>query len=244
MSATLSIEVKICGLTDPATAALAAEAGAHAIGFVFHPPSPRHLTPLRACEIASALPPDVARVGVFVEQPLEVILRTAETAGLTAVQLHGAYPGVTAAALAAHGLHLIVVLCSSGDALRLQAQALPPTAGVLVECGQGVLPGGNGAIWNWADASVLRRVRPFAIAGGLTPENVGAALTASGASAVDVSSGVESRPGVKDPKRIRALIAAVRQTAAIGDGPIFGANLTSPPSAVDPTTCFPVFPTL
>ena len=92
---------------------------------------------------------------------------------------------------------------------------------MLVECGRGVLPGGNGTVWQWADAAALSGVRPFAIAGGLSPDNVAAALAVSGASAVDVSSGVECAPGVKDLARVRSFIAAAREARADAAGPVF-----------------------
>lgn len=204
-----NITIKVCGLTDPAQAAACAAAGVHAIGFVFHAPSPRYVTPQRAREIADALPQSVARVGVFVDGDAAVIRTTANTARLTAVQLHGTAAQAAGPALVASGLHVVLVLRQAGTLVR-DAQCLPPGMSVLVECGHGELPGGNGAAWQWACAAVLRGVRPFAIAGGITPDNAVAALTQSRADAVDLSTGVETAPGRKDLALVTRLVAAVR----------------------------------
>jgi phosphoribosylanthranilate isomerase len=216
-----SIEIKICGLTSPEAAAACAAAGANAIGMVFHPPSPRNLLPAQARAIAAALPAGVARVGVFVDQPPEEILRIAREVGLDTVQLHTAPAAGTLAFLARHGVYAVQVLRSSGETLLSEARALPPRIGVLVECGSGPLPGGNGATWLWEQAAPLRPFRAFAVAGGLTPDNASEALLRSGASAVDVSSGVESAPGCKDLQKVAALVAAVRAADAGGRGPVF-----------------------
>lgn len=215
------IEIKICGLTSPETAAACAAAGADAIGMVFHPPSPRHLTLEQACDVAAAVPAGVAKVGVFATQDQESVLRIASQAGLDVVQLHGACAGVDAAAFTARGLRVVRVLRATGAELAAQAQRVPRDEGILVECGQGVLPGGNGIAWRWSDAAALRAIRPFAVAGGLTPDNVDVALAQSGASAVDVSSGVECAPGIKDPERVRAFVAAARAAHVAAAGPVF-----------------------
>ena len=204
-----AIEIKICGLTDPDQAAACAAAGVDAIGFVFHPSSPRRVTPLHAREMASVLPGNVARIGVFVDHAARDIRSIAETAGLTAVQLHGAAAQAAGPELMAAGLPVIFVL-RQADTLADDARRLPPGAGVLVECGRGSLPGGNGVAWEWGRAAALAGLRPFAIAGGITPDNVCAALACARASAVDLSSSVESAPGRKDPARVIRLVAAVR----------------------------------
>jgi phosphoribosylanthranilate isomerase len=202
--------IKICGLTRADQAAACAEAGADAIGLVFHPASPRFLDAATAASVAAAVPAGVAIVGVFVDLPPAAILRLAREVGLTTVQLHGREPDAWVADLLDAGLHVVRVLAASGDELVRRAAALPAAAGVLVECGRGTLPGGNGVAWDWSGAAALRGRRDFAVAGGLTPENVAAALARSGAAAVDVSSGVESFPGCKDLALVRAFIAAAR----------------------------------
>jgi len=215
------IEIKVCGLTTPAAAMACVAAGVDSIGMVFHPTSPRNLTPAQAHKIASALPAGVAKVGVFVNQTADEILRMAAQAGLDTVQFHGAPVASLYESLANHGLHVVQKLCGSENRLLAQARLLPPAVGILVECGRGALPGGNGSPWNWGESSVLREIRSFAVAGGLDASNVAQALAVSGASGVDVSSGVEAAPGVKDLGKVTAFVAAVRASGACGGGQVF-----------------------
>ena len=215
------IEIKICGLTTPASAIDCVAMGADAIGMVFHPTSPRNLQPPQAQEIAQNLPAGVAKVGVFVNQTADEILRISEYVGLNTVQFHGKPVASLHERLARHGLHFVQKLCGSGNRLLAQVRLLPPAIGVLVECGRGALPGGNGTPWNWDEAIVLRDLRPFAVAGGLDAANVAQALAVSGASAVDISSGVEVAPGIKDLSKVTAFIAAVRASGAQGGGRVF-----------------------
>ena len=217
----MRIEIKICGLTSPAVANACAAMGADAIGMVFHPASPRHLQTEQAQEIAIHIPAGVAKVGIFVDQTMDAILHLASQIRLDAVQLYGAPAGYDYEAFAREGLHVVQVLRSAPHELPALAAALPPSVGILVECGRGTLPGGNGAAWNWSDAAVLREIRPFALAGGLDADHVAQALTASGASAVDVSSGVEAAPGIKDLGKVTAFIAAVRASGARSQGQVF-----------------------
>ncbi len=202
------VQVKICGLTDEDQARACARLGADAVGLVFYPPSPRHVGKALARRITAALPRGTAAVGVFVDEPLEDILDTARDCGLDAVQLHGREKPRRAAELRRAGLRVIKALFANrppgfADADDYDADAL------LVECGRGPLPGGNAATWNWAAAAPLARRHPLVLAGGLTPENVADAVAAARPHAVDVSSGVELRPGVKDLARVRALLTAV-----------------------------------
>ena len=222
------IEIKICGLTSPEMAVACATAGADAIGLVFHPPSPRNLRMDQAKAIAVALPRHVARVGVFVAQTSVEILRIADQVGLQAVQLCGPVDAAACDTFLRHDLHVVQVLRSTGAELLAEARALPLSVGVLVECGTGAQLGGTGKTWNWSDAAVLWGCRPFAIAGGLDAATVGQAIAASGAIAVDVSSGVERAPGVKDLAKVAAFVAAVRDAGAIGTGQVFrGARITN-----------------
>ncbi len=222
------IEIKICGLTSPELAVACAAAGADAIGLVFHPVSPRNLRPEQARAIAAALSRNVARVGVFVAQTPGEILRIADLAALDAVQLCGSADAAACDELIRHGLHVVQVLRSTGAELLAEAQALPLSVGVLVECGAGAQLGGIGKAWNWADAAVLRGCRPFAIAGGLDAATVGQAIAASGAPAVDVSSHVERAPGIKDLDKVAAFVAAVRTSGARSNGRVFkGVGITS-----------------
>ena len=110
------------------------------------------------------------------------------------------------------GFHVIKTVNGTGLALLQAARNLPDACGVLIECGRGPLPGGNGAAWNWAEAAPVAALRPFALAGGLTPENAAAAAAAARASAVDVSSGVENAPGRKNLEKCAHLVHTLRRT--------------------------------
>ena len=207
--------LKICGLADPADARFCADAGAAALGAVFYPPSPRNVSPERAAAIFADIPPDVARVGVFVDASAADILRTARVAGLDVAQLHGAEPPELAAELLAAGLRVLKVL--RGGDLAADAARFPAGTRFLVECGRGALPGGNGATWNWSAARALSPL-PFAIAGGLTPANLASSAVASGAVFFDLSSAVETTPGRKNRGKVLMALAAAR---AAGGAPGF-----------------------
>lgn len=194
--------VKICGIRYPETAVYCVNRGAGALGAVFYPPSPRYVSPAVARTLFDGIPESVARVGVFVNQPVDAVLDTARTARLTTVQLHGAESPAAMRAVADAGFRVVKAVKSAGE-----AATLPSFVGPLLECSRGTLPGGNGASWNWAEAKTLAAHRPIAIAGGLTPENLVNASEASGAVALDVSSGAESSPGVKDCVKIASLLA-------------------------------------
>lgn len=196
--AMLISNLKICGITTRETARFCAEAGAGALGVVFFNKSPRHVTPQQALEIFAELPARVARVGVFVDMPTAELIATARAAALHTIQLHGSEPLADIIAVQRAGFHVIKVLKTTGPSLLDAARALPSTVGILLECGHGTLPGGNGAAWSWAEAAPLASVRPFALAGGLTPDTLLEAARLSHAVAWDISSGVEARPGVKD----------------------------------------------
>ena len=213
--------LKICGITTRETARFCAEAGAGALGAVFFKKSPRYVTPQQARDMFEGLPSRVARVGVFVDLPVDELLTVAREAALNTVQLHGHESHATVRAAQQAGFHVIKVLKVAGEKLLEEARGLPATAGILVECGHGTLPGGNGAVWNWADAALLAKLRPFALAGGLTPQNLVEAASLSKAVAWDVSSGVETAPGVKDHdailKMIEALTNFLRNQPTSGD---------------------------
>jgi phosphoribosylanthranilate isomerase len=224
--------VKICGLTTPGDAALAAAAGADAIGLNFVAGSPRVLGIDAARAVAAAVPPGVLKVGVFAGATAAEIRRIAEAVGLDAVQLHGhldgAGPGVDpperCGELAGRTVIRAVRLEPGSDPLAAArvwltaAAALGhPPAMVIVDAPvtRGTAPGhlgGTGATANWAALAGARPLGPpMALAGGLTPDNVAEAIRASMAAAVDTASGVESAPGRKDPEKLRAFVAAARQ---------------------------------
>jgi phosphoribosylanthranilate isomerase len=206
--------LKICGITTQETARFCAEAGVGALGAVFFAKSPRHVTPLQARVLFEGLPERIARVGVFVDVPAGQLVAMAREAALDTVQLHGSEPLATIRAAQQAGFHVVKVLKSSGEKMLAEARTFPQEVGILIECGRGTLPGGNGAVWNWADAAPLSNLCPFALAGGLTPQNLREAARLSHAAAWDVSSGVESEPGLKDHEAIRDLLENARKIEA------------------------------
>ena len=202
--------VKVCGVTSVDDARLAVDAGADAVGLVFWPGSPRHVSVGAAREIADALPPFVVRVGVFVDAAPGELARVAEAAGLDMLQLHGAEPPEIFDVLPRRALKAIRVGedFQPEEALRYEGRA----AGLLLDTKAGAAPGGTGRTFDWSLIRPVRdRARFVLLAGGLTPENVAEAIAAARPDGVDVSSGVEAAPGRKDPSRVRAFVAAVRK---------------------------------
>lgn len=213
-----AVQVKICGLTRADEALACAHAGADAIGLVFYARSRRYVGPETAREICRAIPAGVARVGVFVDAPPEIVLRAAGTAGLTAVQLHGCEPPEVVERLCREGLFVIKALFAERSPGLERAADYAPAA-ILVECGQGPLPGGNAQAWDWGVASGIGLKHPLILAGGLTPANAAQAVGAALPDAVDVSSGVETAPGRKDLSKVQAFIRAA--TAALSRRRVF-----------------------
>jgi phosphoribosylanthranilate isomerase len=198
--------VKICGVTRAEDARLAADLGAAAVGFVFWPSSPRFVDPYRARDIVRALPPFVTAVGVFVDQPMAHVQSVANLVRLGAVQLHGGETRELYERLPYRVIKAVPVT----SAFEVESLAgVPERAMVLLDAHDPDRRGGTGRTIDWARAAEAARVRPVILSGGLTAENVGAAVDAVRPYAVDVSSGVEARPGIKDAARLRALFAAV-----------------------------------
>ena len=200
------MRVKICGLTRLEDAELAVDLGAAAIGFVFWAGSPRVVEPDRAAAIVRMLPPFVTAVGVFVDQTEERVEEVAAHVGLGAVQLHGN----EAPAYCRRLRHRVIRAVGLQDAVTLESLAVwPPGVTLLVDAHDPERRGGTGRTVNWELAARIASARPTILAGGLRPENVGNAIAAVRPYAIDVSSGVEARPGVKDPARMRAFFEAV-----------------------------------
>ena len=202
--------VKICGITRRQDALFCAEAGAGALGVVFYEKSPRNVTGFQAQDLLKGLPKEIARVGVFVNASVDTMVRTARQAGLDTVQMHGEETTEKIEAVLREGFHVVQAIKRTGKELLAAARALPPRVGILVECGRGALPGGNGIAWNWSKAAPLAQSRRFAIAGGLNPENIMTAARESCASGFDASSGVETAPGIKDEAAVRAFLRAAK----------------------------------
>jgi phosphoribosylanthranilate isomerase len=203
-----TMQIKICGLTRVDEALGCVELGADAIGLVFYSKSPRYITMQKAKEICLAVPEKIKTVGVFVDETFSNIMHIAGYCRLKGVQLHGnECPGLVER-LAKEKLIVIKALFSGrkphiDDACNYGASAF------LVECGKGVLPGGNAEVWDWKEAQRLGNNFPLILAGGLSYENVAAAVNASLPDAVDVSSGVESSPGRKDLNKVASFIKKV-----------------------------------
>ena len=205
------IRVKICGIRRPADAALAVELGADALGFVFWPESPRFIDPYRALTIVSALPPFVATVGVFVDQAPEYVKGVSQLLSLSAVQLHGRE---TPAAYPRHRRVIKAVAVTETFDPVVAFASLPDRVTVLLDAHDPVRRGGTGQVVDWSHAAAAARVRPIILSGGLAPGNVASAIATVGPYAVDVSSGVEAAPGIKDPAKLRAFFAALATSTA------------------------------
>jgi phosphoribosylanthranilate isomerase len=198
----MSVKVKICGITRADDARLAATLGAAAIGLVFWPGSPRCLEPDRARAIVADLPATVIPVGVFVDQPVEYVVAVARRAGLGAVQLHGRED---AAAFTGLGVRVIKSVAVGESFDPAAVEAIPTCVTVLLDAADPVRHGGTGRTIDWHAAARVAATRETVLSGGLTPENVRAAVAQVKPFMIDVSSGIEIRPGVKDPARLRAL---------------------------------------
>jgi phosphoribosylanthranilate isomerase len=207
----MTVKIKICGLVRPADAARSAEAGASYLGVVFAG-GPRVVTPAGAAEVVQAAG-GVPVLGIFGDQPVEEILQICEQAGLSGAQLHGSYPLSVATRLRAAGLRVWrvvrIAVPSDLDGLR---DAIPESDAVLVEPRVSHSRGGAGVP---LDLAVAREARnqlaghPMVLAGGLTPETVTEAVAQVRPEIVDVSSGVERQPGIKDPNRLVRFVEAV-----------------------------------
>ncbi len=205
--------VKVCGITTEDDAIAAADAGASAIGLVFWPGSPRRVTLEQAQRIARAAPPFVTRVGVFVDASRAELVSTADAVGLDVLQLHGSESPESLAGLPRRVIKAVRV--GPGFEPQDAWRYADATAAVLLDTKRDDAPGGTGVAFDWTLAGDVRRhARYVILAGGLTPENVGAAIATMRPDAVDVSSGVEASPGRKDPERLRAFMEAVRSARA------------------------------
>jgi phosphoribosylanthranilate isomerase len=216
--------VKICGMTNLEDALTAVEAGADAVGFVFHPESPRNIQPSTAADIVSKLPPETEKVGVFVGDRVggvETKRRIAHQARLTAIQAYNytsirslvELQSVTEKVFIAWPAERVVNGRLGG--FRWRSEARNKVSAILLDSGTRKVPGGTGRPFDWEKtASVLSSLKEFRfiIAGGLNAENIGEALSVLHPWGVDVVSGVEASPGKKDPEKVRAFVKAVRDS--------------------------------
>jgi phosphoribosylanthranilate isomerase len=200
--------VKVCGITRPEDAELAVELGAWALGFILWPGSARHVDPAMAAGIARGLRRRVQLAGVFVNQPLDDVARVAGELGLTHVQLHGDEgPSFCTAVSQRTGCRVIKAVRVRSGADVADAERFHTDLHMFDGPG-------NGQPWDWRLAAGRRSRTPLLAAGGLTADNVAEAIEAVHPWGVDVASGVESAPGIKDPERLRAFMAAVERTHA------------------------------
>jgi phosphoribosylanthranilate isomerase len=205
---TTGVRVKICGITRLQDALAACDAGADALGFNFWPGSKRHVSAAVAAGIVRALPPFVTVVGVFVDQPREELARIAGEVGLHVLQLHG---DEAPEDCAGHGLPVIKALRADASLSAGRIAAYPVRA-VLLDTPAPAF-GGTGVPFDWTAVASLTVPVPVILAGGLTPDNVGEAVRVARPWAVDVASGVESAPGVKDTLAMRRFVRAARAAA-------------------------------
>jgi len=201
-------EIKICGITNIEDGLAAASAGADALGFVFHPASPRYVTPERAREIVGLLPPALCTVGVFVNLPVAEVLQIAEICGLDFIQLHG---GETREYCRRFPRERLIKALSFRSEEEFSSMADYPVKAFLVDAHDPIRFGGTGKTCDWNLARKTAALHPLILAGGLGEGNILAALETVHPLAVDISSGVEVQPGKKDHEKIRAVIAAVKK---------------------------------
>jgi phosphoribosylanthranilate isomerase len=202
--------IKFCGITNLGDADQAVAAGAWAIGLIFWPNSPRRCRLDAAVEIAAAVKRRAEVVGVFVNATLDHVAQTADAVGLTMIQLHGDEgPAYCAEAARRTGAKVIKAARVRSGA---DVQALAPfhTDYHLLDSYTAGIPGGTGETFAWDIARAHRGPTPVILSGGLTPDNVAEAIEAVRPFAVDVASGTEASPGVKDPDKLQAFAAAVR----------------------------------
>ncbi len=211
----MPVSVKICGLTEPETLHAAVSGGARYVGFVFYPPSPRSIAPSMAAELARLVPTGVRTVGLFVDPDDDFLEHVVSQVPFDLIQLHGKEtPRRIAEVKAAFNIPVMKAIKVGGPedlaaaldiaevADRLLFDAKPPAK-------VSALPGGNGIAFDWTLLAGRSWPKPWMLSGGLKPENAAEAVRTTGATALDVSSGVEDRPGHKDPALIRRFLDSV-----------------------------------
>lgn len=202
--------VKICGITRVEDAQAAAAAGADAIGLVFDPRSPRVVAIDQACAIAASVPPFVTVVGLFVDAAPDTVLSVLDRVPLSLLQFHGAE---TPDFCRSYGRPYVKAIAMRDDVdLSAEEGRFSDAVALLLDAFAADQAGGTGVVFEWSRVPATR-TKHIVLAGGLTPENVAAGIRAVRPDAVDVSSGVESAKGIKDPNKIAAFMKAVRESA-------------------------------
>ncbi|MHB8772735.1 MAG: phosphoribosylanthranilate isomerase [Syntrophales bacterium] len=220
-------EIKICGITRREDALCAAESGADALGFIFHRPSSRYVTAERAREIIAELPRGIVTVGVFVNRPAEEVERIVATCGIDLIQLHGDESPDYCRGFAAERIIKAVSPRTAADLGRLADYEVRAFLADARDAGR---YGGTGKRADWELAARIGKKHPLNLAGGLDAEAISAALAAVAPCAVDINSGCERSPGIKDHDLLRQIIRVTRDTdrrlsrtgGAPGPKPLFG----------------------
>ena len=205
----MRVRIKICGITRVEDALAAAELGVDALGFVFHPQSPRYIEPAVAGDIIKRLPPFVTAVGVFVDEDINILHSISELAGLNAVQLHGVESPHYCESLGPIKCIKGIRLGSQHDLEKIEQY--PKEVGILLDSFEKGISGGTGKTFDWKWAAKAQHRRPIILAGGLGVHNVAEAIQKVHPSAVDASSSLESEPGIKNRQKMAAFVEAVRK---------------------------------
>jgi phosphoribosylanthranilate isomerase len=212
----MTVAAKICGLSTEAAVTAAVAGGAAYLGFVFYPPSPRAVTAERAARLCAGVPPGIGRVGLFVDAEDDAIAAVLAAAPIDLMQFHGGEsPERVADAKTRFGRPIMKAIAVAGPEDVLAAARYEEVVDLLLFDAKppdrsDALPGGNGLAFDWALIAGRTWRRPWMLSGGLTAEILPEAVHISGAAVVDVSSGVESRPGVKDLNKIHDFLAVAR----------------------------------
>ena len=204
----MSFPVKICGVTRLEDALLARDLGAFAVGFIFYRKSPRYIEPESAGEISRALGQGIQRVGVFVDEAVEVVEETISRAGLSVVQLHGEENGEYIRKLS--GV-IIIKAFRVGDGFDTEILRGYPADFILLDTLTAGNRGGTGKSFDWALAAPCQTYGNIILAGGLNEYNIAEAVRTAHPWGVDISSGVENSPGVKDSGKMRRLFQSIEQ---------------------------------
>ena len=200
------VKVKICGMTQLKDAVLAVEQGADAVGFIFYKKSPRSVNMKEVREIISKLPPFVDTVGVFVNESADQVNKVAEYCGLDLVQLHGEESPSYCRKIQRRVIKAFRVK----DLQSIKQLEKYSVSGFLLDTFTENLHGGTGKVFDWNLVHPAKKVGPVILAGGLTPRNIRQAISQARPCGVDVCSGVEKSPGIKDPEKVRAFLNNIK----------------------------------
>jgi phosphoribosylanthranilate isomerase len=212
----MALRIKICGITQPEQGRAIAELGADALGFICVPASPRYVDPGQIQRIQSVVPPEVARIGVFMDEDLAQLAQIVAVGQLTAVQLHGIESTEDCQAIRDRLPQIEIIKAfrvRSAWELEMAAEYAPVVDWLLLDAYHPDLGGGTGKTLDWATLQSFRPDKPWFLAGGLRPDNIGTALGLIHPDGIDLSSGVEVAPGDKDLDAVAGLFRTVRSIA-------------------------------